>query len=151
MDVDNLDIDTPFVCRIREQGLSYYLGPNLSYNKDLVIEFYKNIKIQSKEDEGKDNAKITSKIGKISIEVTSGFIARVLNYRQPSADDVNYSNDQYVEDETIVQELYKNPREASLPHTPGKFKDVYRLVNQLLHHNFKPRGTENKPDIYEGG
>ncbi|KAF7132399.1 hypothetical protein RHSIM_Rhsim09G0092800 [Rhododendron simsii] len=75
VDVDNLGIENPCVRRIQEQDLAYYLAPNPGYNKELVIEFYKNMKIPSKEDEDKDDAKITSKIGKVSIEVTSGFIA----------------------------------------------------------------------------
>ncbi|KAF7141544.1 hypothetical protein RHSIM_Rhsim06G0180700 [Rhododendron simsii] len=131
VDVDNLGIGNPFVRRIQEQGLAYYLAPNPGYNKELVIEFYKNMKIPSKEDEDNDDAKISSRIGKVPIEVTSGFIARLLNYRQPPASNVNYPNEEYVADDTIVRELYKNPGEASLPHVPGRFKDVYRLVNQL--------------------
>ncbi|KAF7130512.1 hypothetical protein RHSIM_Rhsim05G0097800 [Rhododendron simsii] len=123
VDVDNLGIENPFVRRIQEQGLAYYLAPNPGYNKELVIEFYKNMKIPAKEDEDKDDAKITSKIGKVSIEVTSGFIARLLNYRQPAANNVNYPSEEYVADDTIVRELYKNPGEASLPHVPGRFKD----------------------------
>ncbi|KAI8559903.1 hypothetical protein RHMOL_Rhmol04G0212000 [Rhododendron molle] len=126
VDVDNLGIENPFVRRIREQ-------------------------VPSEENEKKDDAKITSKIGKILIEVTSGFIARVLNYRQPPTNDVNYPDEEYVVDDAFIQELYKIPREVNLPHVLGKFKDDYRLVNQLVHHNFNPRGTENKSDIHEGG
>ncbi|KAF7144517.1 hypothetical protein RHSIM_Rhsim04G0242500 [Rhododendron simsii] len=101
------------------------------------------------EDEDKDDAKISSKIGKVPIEVTSGFIARLLNYRQPSASNVNYPNEEYVADDTIVRELYKNPGEASLPHVPGRFKDVYRLVNQLNvpKSKFEEREKLNPGDI----
>lgn len=139
VDVDNLGIDNCCVRRIRDQGLSYYLAPNPGYN----IEFYKNMKIPSLEDEDNDDAKITSKIGRISIEVTSGFIAHLLNYHQPPASDVNYPDEEYVNGDEMVQELYTYPRDVKLPHVPGKFKDDYRMVNQLVHYNFNPRGTEN--------
>ncbi|KAF7123595.1 hypothetical protein RHSIM_Rhsim12G0046000 [Rhododendron simsii] len=110
VDVDNLGIENPFVRRIQEQGLAYYLAPNPGYNKELVIEFYKNMKIPAKEDEDKDDAKITSKIGKVSIEVTSGFIARLLNYRQPAANNVNYPSEEYKVPKSKFEEREKlNP------------------------------------------
>ncbi|KAF7130055.1 hypothetical protein RHSIM_Rhsim10G0126400 [Rhododendron simsii] len=113
--------EDPFVRRIHEQGLSYYLALNPGYNKGLVIEFYKNEKIPSEEDEGKDDAKITSKIGKVSIEVTPGFIAHVLNYHQPPANDVNYPDDEYVVDEIISRPTATSaPRGAYLTTLPLK-------------------------------
>ncbi|KAF7149711.1 hypothetical protein RHSIM_Rhsim02G0157600 [Rhododendron simsii] len=115
VDVDNLGIENPFVRRIQEQGLSYYLAPNPGYNKELVIEFYKNMKFPSKEDEEKDDAKISSKIGKVSIEVTSGFIPHLLNYRQPPANELNYPNEEYVVDDTIVPASKFGEREKLNP------------------------------------
>ncbi|KAF7143489.1 hypothetical protein RHSIM_Rhsim05G0121000 [Rhododendron simsii] len=103
VDVDNLGIDNCCVRRIRDQGLSYYLAPNPGYN----IEFYKNMKIPSLEDEENDDAKITSKIRRISIEVTSGFIAHLLNYHQPPVSDVNYPDEEFVNGDEMVQELFK--------------------------------------------
>ena len=38
-----------------------------------------------------------------------------------------------------------DPIEYSIPHRPGKLKQSYRLINQLVCHNLSPRGSEKHP------
>lgn len=45
----------------------------------------------------------------------------------------------------INQALYTKLAKARNPHVPGRFKEKYRLVNQVVQFNLNPRDTENKP------
>lgn len=150
IDVDSFRQNNRCIRRIDEQGLSYFFGPNPGYNKALVREFYKHMRTPDAGTENSVEAMITSRIGKIPIEITPDVIASALNYVRPSADLVNYPRDNFTTAERINQALYINPADAGDPHVPGKFKENYTLLNQVVHFNLNPRGTENKPSLGEG-
>lgn len=63
---------------------------------------------------------------------------------------MNYPRDERVALDVINQALYTNPGDAKSPHVLGKFREKYRVVNQVVHYNINPRGTENKPSNEEG-
>ncbi|KAF7140883.1 hypothetical protein RHSIM_Rhsim06G0156400 [Rhododendron simsii] len=89
--------------------------------------------------------KITSKVANKVIEVDASTIAKYLKYIRPAPEAINYPQPEPIDPDDVNQALYTNPNHASFPHKPGKFRDVYRVLNQSLHYNLYPRGTESKP------
>lgn len=135
---------------IEAQGLSYFFGENPSYNKALVAEFYKNMKIPEVGAERAPNVAVASRVGRIEVLVNHYEIATALDYQRPEAHEMNYPRENFATPYDIAQDLYINPAEAEDPHVPGKFKPEYKLLNKFVHHNINPRGTENKPNEEEG-
>lgn len=67
LDVNSFGVNNRCIRQILDQGLSFWLEENPGYNKALVTEFYKKMKIPVAGTELSPDAKITSKIGKIPV------------------------------------------------------------------------------------
>ncbi|KAF7131954.1 hypothetical protein RHSIM_Rhsim09G0079300 [Rhododendron simsii] len=150
VDVESIGPHHTCVQRIIAQGLAYFFSENPGYIKGLVADFYKNVKVPELGKIEAKGAKITSKIGRVTVVVDPEIIAKALNYERPPPESINCPREDFASRDEVNQALYVNPAEAKRPHVPGKFKDEYRLINQFVHHNLNPRGTENKPARSEG-
>ncbi|KAF7123874.1 hypothetical protein RHSIM_Rhsim12G0095700 [Rhododendron simsii] len=65
---------------------------------------------------------------------------------EPEGDLVNFSRAESIDSDVINNDMYTTiPSVGVAPHKPGKFKDIYRVLNQVVHYNIYPRGAENKP------
>lgn len=77
-------------------------------------------------------------------------IAIVLNHCRPPAHTINYPQANYCTTDEINQAFYTNPADARDPHRLGKFKEEYKLINQVVHFNLNPQGIENHPSLKDG-
>ncbi|KAF7130700.1 hypothetical protein RHSIM_Rhsim10G0133900 [Rhododendron simsii] len=124
------------------QGLHFWTRSLLGYNATGVIEFYQNLDIS----EALTNGTITSKVNNKRIVVDAVAIAKYLKYKRPPGDLLNYPRAEPLDTDMIIHDLYSTiPKVGVPPHIPGKFKDIYRVLNQIVHYNLYPRGAENKP------
>ncbi|XP_058220236.1 uncharacterized protein LOC131330619 isoform X1 [Rhododendron vialii] len=137
----SLGKDSASIQQITKRGLNFWTRSLDGYNAKGVIEFYQKMNIENVLATGK----ITSKVANKVIEVDACTIAKYLKYIRPAPEVTNYPQPEPIDPDDINQALYTNPNDASLPHKPGKFRDVYRVLNQALHYNLYPRGTESKP------
>lgn len=90
--------------------------------------------------------KITSKVNGKAIVVDVNLIAKYLNYVRPKEGTTNYPQSEPIDSDVVIHDLYPTvPNFAVPPHRPGKFRDTYRILNQVVHYNIFSRGAENKP------
>ncbi|KAF7148478.1 hypothetical protein RHSIM_Rhsim03G0131000 [Rhododendron simsii] len=89
-------------------------------------------------------------VGRVEVLVNRYEIVAALDYQRPATHEINYLRENFATPHDIAQGLYINPTEVEDPHVPGKFKPKYKLLNQFVHFNINPRGTENKPNEEEG-
>lgn len=112
------------------------------YNEKDVIEFYQKLDTS----EALTNEKIKAKVNGKTIVVDIDAIAKYLHYDRPERDMVNYPRAESIDSDVIVNDLYSTvPNVGVPPHKPGKFRDTYQILNQVVHYNLYPRGAENKP------
>lgn len=130
--------------------MAYYFTDNPGYNKALVAEFYKHMKIPKAGTEHQIGVRVTSRIGRIEIEIDQNVIATTLDYHLPPLHTVNYPRAHYCTTDEINQALYTNLADARDPHRPGKFKEELKLINQVVHFNLNPRGAKNHPSLKDG-
>lgn len=114
------------------------------------MDFYKKMVISNSGSEHLSGAAVTSKVGRTDIHIDQNVIAKALEFRRPTAAEINYPRPNFVMADEINDGLYTDSADARDHHRPGKFKEEYKLINQLVHHNLNPRGTENKPSKAEG-
>lgn len=95
-------------------------------------------------------AMVTSKIGRIEIQIDQDVIASALEFNHPLDHERNYPRPKFATADEINQALYINLADARDPHMPGKFKEEYKLINQLVHFSLNPQGAENKPSLKDG-
>ncbi|KAF7148667.1 hypothetical protein RHSIM_Rhsim03G0113600 [Rhododendron simsii] len=127
---------------LHNQGLNFWTRALLGYNAAGVIEFYQNLDIS----EALTNGIVKSKVHNRRIVVDTGIIAKYLRYERPPGDLLNYPRSEPLDTDMIIHDLYSVvPKVGVPPHVPGKFKDIYRVLNQIVHYNLYPRGAENKP------
>ncbi|KAF7127062.1 hypothetical protein RHSIM_Rhsim11G0026200 [Rhododendron simsii] len=127
---------------LHNQGLNFWTRALPGYNAAGVIEFYQNLDIS----EALTNGIVKSKVHNRRIVVDSGMIAKYLRYDRPPGDLLNYPRSEPLDTDMIIHDLYSViPKVGVPPHVPGKFKDIYRVLNQIVHYNLYPRGAENKP------
>ncbi|KAI8526450.1 hypothetical protein RHMOL_Rhmol13G0308400 [Rhododendron molle] len=127
---------------LKDQRLKFWTRALRGYNKAGVIEFYQNLNMS----EALTKGKIKSKVNKKNIVVDANLIANYLKYERPPADLVNYPRAEDTDSAVVQADMYTTvPRTGIPPHKPGLFKDLYIVVNQVLHYNLYPRGAENKP------
>ncbi|KAF7126872.1 hypothetical protein RHSIM_Rhsim11G0002300 [Rhododendron simsii] len=134
--------DNDIIILLENQGLRFWTRALLGYNEVGVIEFYQNLDTS----EALTNGKIKSKVHNKKIVVDAVAIAKYLRYERPKGDLVNFPRSKPIDSDVINNDLYTTiPSIRVPPHKPGKFKDIYRVLNQVVHYNLYPRGAENKP------
>ncbi|KAG5536408.1 hypothetical protein RHGRI_023993 [Rhododendron griersonianum] len=134
--------NSDIILQLGNQGLLFWCRALFGYNVAGVIEFYQNLDTS----EALAKGKISSKVNNKKIVVDAKIIAQYLKYGRPEGDLVNYPRAEPIDSNEILNDLYTTiPNVGVPPHRPGKFKDVYRVLNQVVHYNLYPRGAENKP------
>ncbi|KAH7848410.1 hypothetical protein Vadar_002423 [Vaccinium darrowii] len=133
---------------IYHNGLEFWTKPLAGYNKNVVIEFYQNMKPLI-DMENSTNHSIVSKVGRVKIVITPDVIATYLNYVRPAPGTSNYpigERENPIELDDILKVLYKDVRDYTEgDHISGKFKADCILVNKAIHVNLYPRGVDTKP------
>ncbi|KAF7144894.1 hypothetical protein RHSIM_Rhsim04G0149100 [Rhododendron simsii] len=134
--------DNDILILLENQGLRFWTRALLGYNEVGVIEFYHNMDTS----EALTNGIIKSKVHNKRIVVDAGAIAKYLRYDRPAWDLVNFLRSEPLDSDVINNALYTTiPSVGVPPHKSGKFKDIYRVLNQVVHYNLYPHGAENKP------
>ncbi|KAF7143784.1 hypothetical protein RHSIM_Rhsim05G0124600 [Rhododendron simsii] len=134
--------DNDIIILLENQGLRFWARALRGYNEVGFIEFYQNLDTS----EVLTNGKIKSKVNNKKIEVDAEAIAKYLSYKRPEGDLVNFSRSEPIDFDAIINDMYTTiPSIGVPPHKPGKFKDIYRVLNQVVHCNLYPHGAENKP------
>ncbi|KAF7153817.1 hypothetical protein RHSIM_Rhsim01G0154400 [Rhododendron simsii] len=73
-------------------------------------------------------------------------IAKYLRYESPEGDMINYPCAELIESDIIISDLYPTVHNFGVPpHKRRKFRDTYRVLNQVVHYNLYPHRAENKP------
>ncbi|KAF7151554.1 hypothetical protein RHSIM_Rhsim02G0210000 [Rhododendron simsii] len=134
--------DNDILTLLQNHGLRFWTRSLRGYNEAGVIEFYQNLNIG----EALAKGQVKSKVNKKTIVVDANGIAKYLDYQRPDGDVVNYPRAEPIDSDAVHHDIYTAiPNQGVPPHKPGKFTDLYRVLNQVLHYNLYPRGAENKP------
>ena len=138
--------DFPAFIALRRQGLGYWFDPNPGFNKALVVEFYRNMRLVYINDITEQGARIESRIGDNVVFMTVEKIAGALNYRRPEGV-CNFPRavEDPVPPNAVAHTLYEHSRHYKLPHVTGKFDRSDRVLNQIVCFNIAPRGSETHP------
>ncbi|KAI8568314.1 hypothetical protein RHMOL_Rhmol02G0188800 [Rhododendron molle] len=133
--------DNDIIIQRKNQGLRSWTRALLGYNEASVIEFYQNLDMN----EALAKGKIKSKVNNKKIMVDAETIAKYLRYERSEGDSVNFPCAESIDSDAIINDMYTTiPRVRVPPHKSGKFKDVCRVLNQVVHYNLYPCGAENK-------
>ncbi|KAG5564901.1 hypothetical protein RHGRI_000938 [Rhododendron griersonianum] len=95
--------------------------------------------------------KIVSTIGSKTVTVTIDSIASYLKFERPEPSDVTYPKGWSCDDEVLVNALTDKPDSFSEgKFAAGSLRELFRLINMVVHFNLNPHGSQQTPNLDDG-
>lgn len=130
---------------ISNQGLDSFFDEIKGFKKGVVRKFYMNMVVHRKE------KKIVSTIGSKTVTVTIDSIASYLKFERPEPSDVTYPKGWSCNDEVLVNALTDKPDSFSEgKFAAGSLRELFRLINMVVHFNLNPHGSQQTPNLNDG-
>ena len=137
--MEGSDAEAKEVVRIlKDRGLSFFFKPVKGYILNIVIEFFRNLKIMG------ESSVLESKVGRKVVVVTPDHIASYLGYTRPRPDEVQYPHPHCARlfPKQYAEIVCTNPSQFRGKFSAGMLKDKYRIMNKIIHYNLHPKGSE---------
>lgn len=140
----------PVFQQIRAQGMDYWFSDCLGYNTELVEDFFRNMVLPEAGTFLEPNARVVSRVAGVEVYLDATEIARTWGYERPIGPFTYPVSEDEFDQHEVVGCLYDKRSDAHDPHKPGKFKELYRFINQVVCFNLYPQGREAEPTIKVG-